>query len=293
MVPTGEMPRNIIVVVDRNLVDKVSPGTRVAIMGVASLYNSAAAKKQVGGVAIRTPYIQVLHTLFFPVFVARLIKKNKTTVYKKLFISVFFHERGNLSQKYISVMYQQYPYRGIVESCGMFPSNHCFLSRQLCSKHTTIHSSSTTCWRSMFSSFPSPFFFSTKPIFWNAYRAGGGRDGGERGGGSSVDHVHAGRGGKVPGDVAHTGHLREDGVVDLAIHLRRLHGGHQEGAGLSAVRGLSQGDRALKIAQRPFLVFLVCSVMFCHLVGCNKVGLPGGMIGGSVAVQCVLFHSLT
>ncbi|CAM9349081.1 unnamed protein product [Ascophyllum nodosum] len=60
VVPTGEMPRNIIVVMDRNLVDKVSPGTRVAVMGIASLYNSAAAKKQVGGVAIRTPYIQVV-----------------------------------------------------------------------------------------------------------------------------------------------------------------------------------------------------------------------------------------
>lgn len=59
MVPTGEMPRNILIVVDRNLVDRVSPGTRVSIMGVASLYNSAAAKKQVGGVAIRTPYMQV------------------------------------------------------------------------------------------------------------------------------------------------------------------------------------------------------------------------------------------
>ncbi|CAN0008192.1 unnamed protein product [Laminaria digitata] len=59
VVPTGEMPRNIIVVLDRNLVDKVSPGTRVSIMGIASLYNSAAAKKQVGGVAIRTPFIQV------------------------------------------------------------------------------------------------------------------------------------------------------------------------------------------------------------------------------------------
>lgn len=53
------MPRNIIVVLDRNLVDKVSPGTRVSIMGIASLYNSAAAKKQVGGVAIRTPFMQV------------------------------------------------------------------------------------------------------------------------------------------------------------------------------------------------------------------------------------------
>lgn len=62
VVPTGEMPRNIIVVLDRNLVDKVSPGTRVSIMGIASLYNSAAAKKQVGGVAIRTPFMQVTYS---------------------------------------------------------------------------------------------------------------------------------------------------------------------------------------------------------------------------------------
>lgn len=68
VVPTGEMPRNIIVVLDRNLVDKVSPGTRVSIMGIASLYNSAAAKKQVGGVAIRTPFMQV--TLFLRLLVS-------------------------------------------------------------------------------------------------------------------------------------------------------------------------------------------------------------------------------
>lgn len=70
VVPTGEMPRNIIVVLDRNLVDKVSPGTRVSIMGIASLYNSAAAKKQVGGVAIRTPFMQVNY------FVAKCVNSN-------------------------------------------------------------------------------------------------------------------------------------------------------------------------------------------------------------------------
>lgn len=78
VVPTGEMPRNIIVVLDRNLVDKVSPGTRVSIMGIASLYNSAAAKKQVGGVAIRTPFIQVGVFLFcFLVLFVRLWRKTK------------------------------------------------------------------------------------------------------------------------------------------------------------------------------------------------------------------------
>ncbi|CAM9525071.1 unnamed protein product [Discosporangium mesarthrocarpum] len=60
VVPTGEMPRNILAVMDRTLVDRVSPGTRVSVMGIASLYNSASTKKQVGAVAIRTPYIKVV-----------------------------------------------------------------------------------------------------------------------------------------------------------------------------------------------------------------------------------------
>jgi DNA replication licensing factor MCM5 len=34
MIPTGEIPRSLKVVVDRNLVDKLSPGTRVTITGI-------------------------------------------------------------------------------------------------------------------------------------------------------------------------------------------------------------------------------------------------------------------
>ena len=41
VVPTGEMPRHISLVVDRYLVDRVVPGTRVSVMGVASLMNSS------------------------------------------------------------------------------------------------------------------------------------------------------------------------------------------------------------------------------------------------------------
>ena len=37
VVPTGEMPRNILLTVDRHLVDRVSPGTRVSVIGVSSL----------------------------------------------------------------------------------------------------------------------------------------------------------------------------------------------------------------------------------------------------------------
>ncbi len=37
MVPTGGMPRHVRVVVDRALVDRVSPGNRVCVVGVPSL----------------------------------------------------------------------------------------------------------------------------------------------------------------------------------------------------------------------------------------------------------------
>ena len=41
VVPTGEMPRNIMVTVDRYLVDQVAPGTRVSILGISSLMNTS------------------------------------------------------------------------------------------------------------------------------------------------------------------------------------------------------------------------------------------------------------
>ena len=41
VVPTGEMPRNIAVVTDRNLVDKASPGTRVSVIGITSVVNAS------------------------------------------------------------------------------------------------------------------------------------------------------------------------------------------------------------------------------------------------------------
>ena len=39
--PTGEMPRSYVVTVDRNLVDKVTPGTRVTIVGVFSIISKS------------------------------------------------------------------------------------------------------------------------------------------------------------------------------------------------------------------------------------------------------------
>jgi len=38
VVPTGEMPRNIMISLDRYLVDKVTPGTRVSVIGILSLF---------------------------------------------------------------------------------------------------------------------------------------------------------------------------------------------------------------------------------------------------------------
>eukprot|EP01038_Epipyxis_sp_PR26KG_P005704 gene5704-7872_t len=60
VVPTGEMPRNILLVVDRYLVDKVTPGTRVSVVGISSIFNSS--KKKVKGSQsnnIRETYLRV------------------------------------------------------------------------------------------------------------------------------------------------------------------------------------------------------------------------------------------
>ncbi|XP_050272148.1 DNA replication licensing factor MCM5 [Quercus robur] len=60
-VPTGELPRNILLSVDRHLVQTIVPGTRLTIMGIYSIYqaaNSTASHK--GAVAVRQPYIRVV-----------------------------------------------------------------------------------------------------------------------------------------------------------------------------------------------------------------------------------------
>ena len=59
MVPTGEMPRSIMLSVDRHLVDQAIPGNRVTVTGIMSIMANAG-KGGPGGVAIRTPYLQVL-----------------------------------------------------------------------------------------------------------------------------------------------------------------------------------------------------------------------------------------
>jgi DNA replication licensing factor MCM5 len=64
MVPTGEMPRSVLVAVERGLVDKASPGTRVTVLAIASLFTSSAggggAKRSRDGAAVKTSYLRVV-----------------------------------------------------------------------------------------------------------------------------------------------------------------------------------------------------------------------------------------
>lgn len=65
-VPVGELPRQVLVVVDRTLVNKISPGTRIIVNGVYSIFGtnvaSSTRKNGVGSsaAAVRTPYIRLL-----------------------------------------------------------------------------------------------------------------------------------------------------------------------------------------------------------------------------------------
>ena len=66
LVPTGEMPRSFIVACERNLVDKVTPGMRVVIIGVFSILNSvkggSESKSSVPGVnqTVKMSYISAI-----------------------------------------------------------------------------------------------------------------------------------------------------------------------------------------------------------------------------------------
>ena len=61
-VPTGEMPRHILLAADRTLASKVVPGTRVSVIGVVSILNTNGDGRSSGGsamVAVRVPYLRV------------------------------------------------------------------------------------------------------------------------------------------------------------------------------------------------------------------------------------------
>ena len=61
-VPTGEMPRSTLVTVERGLVDRVSPGARVSVLGVLSLFerSDSGQNPDAAIAAIRIPYLKVV-----------------------------------------------------------------------------------------------------------------------------------------------------------------------------------------------------------------------------------------
>ncbi|KAL0427688.1 UNVERIFIED_CONTAM: DNA replication licensing factor MCM5 [Sesamum latifolium] len=60
-VPTGELPRNMLLSIDRHLVQTIVPGTRLTIMGIHSIFQAAnSTTSQKGAVAVRQPYIRVV-----------------------------------------------------------------------------------------------------------------------------------------------------------------------------------------------------------------------------------------
>ena len=61
-VPTGEMPRSVTLTVERGLVDFVSPGARISVLGVYSLFDRSdnPRSSEVTIAAIRIPYVKVV-----------------------------------------------------------------------------------------------------------------------------------------------------------------------------------------------------------------------------------------
>ncbi|GAA0157607.1 DNA metabolism protein [Lithospermum erythrorhizon] len=60
-VPTGELPRNMLLSIDRHLVQTIVPGTRLSIMGIYSIFQAANSyTSHKGAVAVRQPYIRVV-----------------------------------------------------------------------------------------------------------------------------------------------------------------------------------------------------------------------------------------
>ena len=62
-IPTGELPRTILMAVDRNLCGKIAPGTRVTAVGIFSVFTEGGKEKGASKAArqqIRQPYIRVV-----------------------------------------------------------------------------------------------------------------------------------------------------------------------------------------------------------------------------------------
>lgn len=60
MVPVGEMPRHILISVDRRLCNTVTPGTRCTVVGIYSIFQRKQPKGTPSAVAVRNPYLRVV-----------------------------------------------------------------------------------------------------------------------------------------------------------------------------------------------------------------------------------------
>jgi DNA replication licensing factor MCM5 len=59
VVPTGEMPRSVLLAVERGVVDKSPPGTRVSVMAIVSLFNASSGGGR-RGTSVKSVYLRVL-----------------------------------------------------------------------------------------------------------------------------------------------------------------------------------------------------------------------------------------
>jgi DNA replication licensing factor MCM5 len=59
-VPTGEIPRTFQICVDRVLVNKIAPGTRITLTGIYSVVEQKVLSAKANAASLKIPYIQVL-----------------------------------------------------------------------------------------------------------------------------------------------------------------------------------------------------------------------------------------
>lgn len=57
-VPTGEMPRQMLMAVERQLADKVAPGTRISAFAIVSIFSNSSMGR--AAAAVKTPYLRVV-----------------------------------------------------------------------------------------------------------------------------------------------------------------------------------------------------------------------------------------
>jgi DNA replication licensing factor MCM5 len=57
MIPTGEIPRSIQICLNRNLVDKLSPGTRVTLTGIYTISENKFSSNKISTGQMKAPYM--------------------------------------------------------------------------------------------------------------------------------------------------------------------------------------------------------------------------------------------